>query len=90
MLLIFSCVFRRNTGPVTVEDENTGENPVISQVQGSSNKTTETQSSGSKRNRDPLESAGTASPAKYQRSELESENLVCITCLLYQPEHGYL
>ena len=29
-----SRVFRRNTHPVTVEDENFGDNPVISQVQG--------------------------------------------------------
>ena len=36
-----SRVFRRNTDPVTVEDENSGDNPVIPQVQGSSRETTE-------------------------------------------------
>ena len=73
ILLIFSRVFHRKTDPVTVEDENAGDNSVIPQVQGSSSETTVVQSSGIKRKGDPLESASTAPSAKYQRSGLESE-----------------
>ena len=71
MFLMFSRVFCRDTNPITVENENTGDSPVIPQVQGSSSETTEAQSSGGKRKRDPFESAGTAPPAKYQKFELE-------------------
>lgn len=66
---MFSRVFCRNTNPITVEDENTGDKSVIPQVQGSSSETTEAQSSGGKWKRNPLETAETASPAKYQRFE---------------------
>ena len=83
---MFSRVFRRNTDSVggfaipqdhhirsKVQDENTG-NPVIPQVQGSSNEISDDQSSSIKRKRDPLENAGTTPPAKYQKFQLKSEN----------------
>ena len=67
--IIRATLLSQYTDPLTVEDENTVDNPVISQVQGSSSETTEAQYSGGKWKRNPLETAGTASPAKYQTFE---------------------
>ena len=66
---MFSRVFCRNTDPITVEDENARGNLVIPQVQGSIGETTEAQPSGGKCKGNPLETVGTASPAKYQSFE---------------------
>ena len=70
---MFSQVFRKNTDPIALKDEDTADNSVISQVQGSSSEATDAQSSGCKWKGCSLESAGTAPPAKYQRLELEFE-----------------
>ena len=65
---MFSRVFCRNTYPITVEDDPV-DNSVIPQVQEIISETTEAQSSGGKWKINPLETAGTASPAKYQSFE---------------------
>ena len=70
---MFSQVFCKNTDPIALKDENTADNSVIRQVQGSSSEATDAQSSACKWKGCSLESAGTAPPAKYQRLELESE-----------------
>ena len=89
---MFSRIFPRNTGTITVVDENAGDNPVIPKLQRSSSETTEAQSSGSKRKGDPLESAGAAPPTKYQTGiwgKIEFMRLSSRTCLLCQPVNNY-
>ena len=66
---MFSQVFCKNTDPIALKDENTADNSVIRQVQGSSSEATDAQSSACKWKGCSLESAGTAP----QRLELESE-----------------
>ena len=64
---MFSRAFRRNA-----EESQT---PVAPQVQDGSSSSTETQSSGVKRHNETVDAGDQHSANKYQRLELESENL---------------